>query len=248
MGYVKGALKKEEFFALAKRVTTPTTVYKKQKLDRDDIVDITDMDVVAWLKAEMRVMLDEEIARACLIGDGRAVESADKINETNIRPIYKDDVLYTIRVDVPAADTVDEVMEAIIRARKDYKGTGNPIMFTTSDFLTDMLLLKDTLLRRLYPTMADLLGALRVSSIVEVPVMEGVTRTDTVPDPDVVYNLLAVLVNPSDYTIGADKGGNIAMFDDFDIDYNQYKYLMETRVSGALVNPKTAIVIEQRTA
>ena len=248
LGYVKGALKKEEFFALAKRVTTPTTVYKKQKLDRDDIVDITDMDVVAWLKAEMRVMLDEEIARACLIGDGRAVESADKINETNIRPIYKDDVLYTIRVDVPAADTVDEVMEAIIRARKDYKGTGNPIMFTTSDFLTDMLLLKDTLLRRLYPTMADLLGALRVSSIVEVPVMEGVTRTDTVPDPDVVYNLLAVLVNPSDYTIGADKGGNIAMFDDFDIDYNQYKYLMETRVSGALVNPKTAIVIEQRTA
>src|SRR3972149_3064606 len=248
LGYVKGALKKEEFFALAKRVTTPTTVYKKQKLDRDDIVDITDMDVVAWLKAEMRVMLDEEIARACLIGDGRAVESADKINETNIRPIYKDDVLYTIRVDVPAADTVDEVMEAIIRARKDYKGTGNPIMFTTSDFLTDMLLLKDTLLRRLYPTMADLLGALRVSSIVEVPVMEGVTRTDTVPDPDVVYNLLAVLVNPSDYTIGPDKGGNIAMFDDFDIDYNQYKYLMETRVSGALVNPKTAIVIEHRTA
>jgi hypothetical protein len=245
LGYVKGALKKEEFFALAKRVTTPTTIYKKQKLDRDDIVDITELDVVAWLKAEMRMLLDEEVARACLIGDGRDVASADKVNEANIRPIFKDDALYAVRVVNAFAATTAEIMEAIVRARKDYKGTGNPTMFTTTDFLTDMLLLKDTLNRRIYPTMAELVAALRVSSIVEVPVMEGVTRIDTVPDPDVTYNLLAILVNPTDYTIGADKGGKVNMFDDFDIDYNQYKYLLETRCSGALVNPHTALVIEQ---
>lgn len=247
-GYIKGTLKKEEFFALAKRTTTPTTIYKKQKLDRDDIVDITDLDVVAWLKAEMRVMLNEEVARACLIGDGRDVASEDKVNETNIRPVYKDSSLFTIRVSLASTLTTLEIMDEIVRARKDYKGVGNPVMFTTTDFLTDMLLLKDTMDRRLFPTMNELMSALRVSDIVEVPVMEGVTRTDTTPDPDVVYDLVAILLNPSDYVIGADRGGAVSMFDDFDIDYNQYKYLLETRVSGALVNPKTAIVIEQAQA
>lgn len=248
LGYVKGNLKKEEFFALAKRVTTPTTIYKKQKLDRDDIVDITDLDVVAWMKREMRMMLDEEVARACLVGDGRDVASEDKINETNIRPVYKDDALYTIRVSLAANKTTLEIMDEIVRSRKNYKGTGNPVMFTTTDFVTDMLLLKDTLDRRLYPTMNELMAALRVSDIVEVPVLEGVTRTDTTPDPDVVYDLKAILLNPADYVIGADKGGAVAMFDDFDIDYNQYKYLLETRLSGCLVRPKTAIVIEQAQA
>lgn len=247
-GYIKGSLKKEEFFALAKRTTTPTTIYKKQKLDRDDIIDITDLDVVAWLKAEMRVMLNEEVARACLIGDGRDVASEDKVNETNIRPVYKDSSLFTIRVSLASTVTTLEIMDEIVRARKDYKGAGNPVMFTTTDFLTDMLLLRDQFDRRLYPTMNELMSALRVSDIVEVPVMEGVSRTDTTPDPDVVYDLLAILLNPSDYVIGADKGGAVSMFDDFDIDYNQYKYLLETRVSGALVNPKTAIVIEQAQA
>lgn len=248
LGYVKGNLKKEEFFALAKRVTTPTTIYKKQKLDRDDIVDITDLDVVAWMKREMRMMLDEEVARACLVGDGRDVASEDKINETNIRPVYKDDALYTIRVSVASTVTTLDLMDEIVKARKNYKGTGNPVMFTTTDFLTDMLLLRDTLDRRLYPTMNELTAALRVSDIVEVPVLEGVTRTDTTPDPDVVYGLKAILLNPADYVIGADKGGAVAMFDDFDIDYNQYKYLLETRLSGCLVRPKTAIVIEQAQA
>ena len=248
LGYLKGGLKKEEFFALAKRVTTPTTIYKKQKLDRDDIIDITDFDVVSWLKAEMRMLLDEEVARACLFSDGRDVASDDKVNESNIRPVVKDAELYTIRVSLASNKTTLEIMDEIVRARKDYKGSGNPILFTTTDFLTDMLLLRDTLNRRLYPTMNELVAALRVSEIVEVPVMEGITRTDTDPTPDVVYDLLAVLLNPADYTIGADKGGAVNFFDDFDIDYNQYKYLLETRVSGALVNPKTAIVIEQAQA
>jgi phage head maturation protease len=248
LGYIKGNLKKEEFFALAKRVTTPTTIYKKQKLDRDDIVDITDLDVVAWMKREMRMMLDEEVARACLVGDGRDVASEDKINEANIRPVFTDDALYTIRVSLAAAKTTLEIMDEIVRARKGYKGTGNPVMFTTTDFLTDMLLLKDTLDRRLYPTMNELMAALRVSDIVEVEILENVTRTDTTPTPDVVYDLKAILLNPSDYVIGADKGGAVAMFDDFDIDYNQYKYLLETRLSGCLVKPKTAIVIEQAQA
>jgi len=248
-GYVKGALKKEEFFALAKRVTTPTTIYKKQKLDRDDITDITELDVVAWLKAEMRVMLDEEVARAGLVGDGRAIESEDKVNETNIRPVYTDAALYAPRYVLEAADTTDDVIEQIIRARKDYKGSGNPIMFTTEDLLTDMLLLKATVDgRRMYKNQDELASELRVSKIVPVPVMENVSRVDATPDPDVTINLLAILVNPSDYVYGADKGGNVSMFDDFDIDYNQYKYLIETRVSGALVNPATALIFEQKAA
>jgi hypothetical protein len=247
LGYVKGALKKEEVFALLRRITTPTTIYKKQKLDRDDIVDITDLDVVVWLKKEMRIMLDEEIARAVLIGDGRDVASEDKINETNIRPIYSDDVMYSHRIEVAAVGDTEDIIEAIIRSREFYKGLGSPTLFTTTSFLTDMLLVKDTTNRRIYNTQADLEATLRVSKIVEVPVMTGVSRDVTLPSA-ATLNLIAILVNPRDYVIGADKGGAVSMFDDFDIDYNQFKYLMETRISGALIQPKSAIVIEQVSA
>lgn len=244
-GYVKGSLKKEEVFALLKRTTTPTTIYKKQKLDRDDLIDVTTLDVVAWMKQEMRMMLDEEIARSVLIGDGRDVASEDKINELNIRPIYKDDDMYAHKVEL--ADTVDTEgkIEAIIRARKEYKGSGNPSLFTTEDELTDMLLLKDTLKRRLYANVSDLASALRVANIVVVPVMENVTRVVGEGAAAKTLGLVGIIVNLKDYSIGADKGGAISLFDDFDIDYNQYKYLMETRISGALTQPKSALIIEQ---
>lgn len=232
-GYVKGNLKKDEVIKLLKRVTTPTTVYKKQKLDRDDIVDITDLDVVAWLKWEMRFMLEEELARAILIGDGREPDDEDKIDEEKLRPIAWDHEMYSHPVNVPANTTPDGMVESILRARKHYKGTGTPTMYTTDDIMTDLMLLKDKVGRRLYNTEAELAAALRVASIVVVEVME-----DT---PD----LLAILVNIADYTIGADKGGALSMFDDFDIDYNQYKYLMETRISGALTKPKSAVVIKR---
>jgi len=241
MGYVTGAQKHDEVFGLLKRTTTPTTIYKKQKLDRNDIVDITDLDVVAWLKAEMRVMLDEEIARAVLVGDGRAAMSEDKIDETCIRPIWKDDVLYSHKLQLPATDDLPaEVMDKVILGRVNYKGSGSPTLFTSPSFLTEMLLIKDSLGYRVYKTEADLAAALRVSKIVEVPIMEGLHRTDTLE-----YDLLGIIVNLFDYTIGADKGGAISMFDDFDIDYNQYKYLIETRCSGALTIPKSALVIER---
>lgn len=246
-GYIKGKLKKEEVFSLLKRTTTPTTIYKKQKLDRDDVIDITDFDVVAWLKSEMRMMLDEEIARAILIGDGRLSSSDDKINEQNIRPIYNDAELYTIqaKVSVPSAATDDDKARAIIKeavkARKDYKGSGNPTLFTTEDFLTDALLLEDTMGHRLYKTVAEVASAMRVSNIVTVPVMAGIKTTDNA-------DLIGVIVNLSDYNVGADKGGAVNMFDDFDIDYNQQKYLIETRCSGALVKPKSAIAISLTTA
>lgn len=233
LGYVKGNLKKEEVISLLKRVTTPTTIYKKQKLDRDDIIDITDMNVVAWLKAEMRVMLNEEMARAILIGDGRDAESDDKINESNIRPIYSDADMYAHKLEIASDVVGDGIIEAIIRARPEYKGSGTPTLFTTEDILTDMLLIKDKLGRRLYPTVTELRSILRVKSIVTVEPMESIT------------GLIGIMVNLSDYTVGADKGGKIAMFDDFDIDYNQYKYLMEGRMSGALVKPKSAIVIKR---
>jgi hypothetical protein len=245
-GYVKGALKKEEFFALSKRTTTPTTVYKKQKLDRDDIVDITDMDVVAWLKSEMRMMLDEEIARAGLIGDGRALESEDKISETNVRSVWSDVTgnFYTHRVELESDATALETIDAIAAARKEFKGTGTPKMFCTPEFLTTMLLLRDSLNHRLYRTTADLAAELRVGEIVEVPVMVGAERTvDATPDYDVT--LCAIILNPADYVYGADKGGGVSLFDDFDIDYNQFKYLIETRLSGCLVKPKSAIIVEQ---
>lgn len=240
-GYVTGAEKTEEVFALLKRVTYPTTIYKKQKLDRDDIIDITDMDVVAWLKAEMRMMLDEELARAVLVGDGRDVASPDKIDEACIRPIYKDEALYAHKVELASTKTTLEIIEDIMRARENYKGSGNPAFYTTTATLNDMLLVKDKQDRRLYNTEAELASALRVSRIVEVPVLSGINRVDG----DDTLDLVGIIVNLNDYVLGADKGGQISMFDDFDIDFNQYKYLMETRCSGALVHPKSALVIEK---
>jgi hypothetical protein len=248
LGYVKGALKKEEFFSMAKRTTGPTTVYKKQKLDRDDIVDITDMDVVNWLKAEMRMMLDEEIARAGLIGDGRAGESADKIDETCIRPIWKEAELYVHNVELESSVTPLEMIDLVAAARSEYKGTGTPTMFCTPATLTSMLLLRDSLDHRMYRTVAELAAELRVSDIVEVPLMTGCERTKGSGQTEHDVDLVMIIVNPSDYTFGADKGGSVNMFDDFDIDYNQYKYLIETRCSGCLVSPKTAIVVEKKQA
>ena len=242
-GYIKGKLKKEEVFGLLKRTTTPTTIYKKQKLDRDDVVDITDFDVVAWIKAEMRLMLDEEIARAILVGDGRSTSSDDKINEINIRPIWKDEDLYTIKasVDVAAGADADVKAKAFIRAaiksRKNYKGSGEPTLYTTEDILTDCLLLEDTNGRVIYDTVEKLKNALRVKDIVTVPVMEGLEN-------DKGGALMGIIVNLNDYNVGADKGGAVNMFDDFDIDYNAQKYLIETRCSGALIKPYSAIAIE----
>ena len=245
-GYIKGHLKKEEVFTLLKRTTTPTTIYKKQKMDRDDIVDITDFDVVAYIKAEMRMMLDEEIARAILVGDGRSTSSDDKIPETNIRPIAKDEDLYTIKAPVAVAKdaTEDAIAKAFIRtvikSRKEYKGSGSPTLFTTEDMLTNCLLLEDNNGRIIYDSVDKLATTLRVKEIVPVEVMEGVTRTAGAKN----LPLMAILVNLNDYYVGADKGGAINMFDDFDIDYNQEKYLIETRISGALVKPYSAIAFE----
>lgn len=242
-GYIKGNLKKEEVFSLLKRTTTPTTIYKKQKLDRDDVIDITDFDVVAWLKSEMRIMLDEEIARAILIGDGRLSSSDDKINETNIRPVVSDAELYTIRqkVSVAANATDDDKAKAMIKsavkARKNYKGSGNPTFFTTEDWLTNALLLEDAQGHRLYKNDSEVAAAMRVSKIVTVPVMEGVKGPEG-------GDLIGIIVNLADYNVGADKGGAVNMFDDFDIDYNQQKYLIETRCSGALIKPYSAIELE----
>ena len=249
-GYMKGKLKKEEVFSLLKRTTTPTTIYKKQKLDRDDVIDITDFDVVSWLKAEMRMMLDEEIARAILVGDGRLSSSDDKINESNIRPIWKDEDLYNIKstIEVDAAATPDQKAKAFIRAciksRKNYKGSGTPTLYTTEDVLTDCLLLEDLNGRIIYDTEEKLRTALRVSAIVTVPVMEGLKRNDEEGNN---LDLMGIIVNLADYNVGADKGGAINMFDDFDIDYNQQKYLIETRCSGALIKPFSAITLEMKT-
>jgi len=245
-GYIKGNKKKEEVFTLLKRTTTPTTIYKKQKLDRDDMVDITDFDVVAWIKSEMRMMLDEEIARAILVGDGRLASSDDKINEQNIRPIWKDDDLYTIKapVIVPANATADEKAKAFIRAaikaRKNYKGSGEPTLYTTEDVLTDCLLMEDATGRVIYDSVAKLATALRVKEIVTVPVMENLRRNDG----GTTYELMGIIVNLIDYNVGADKGGAVNLFDDFDIDYNAQKYLIETRCSGALIRPYSAIALE----
>ena len=250
-GYIKGNVKKEEVFTLLKRSTTPTTVYKKQKIDRDDVIDIVDFDVVAWLKREMRVMLDEEIARAALVGDGRVSSSDDKIDPIHIRPIWTDDDFYTIKQTVSVASSDNEstiaknFIKQCIKARKNYKGSGNPTLYTTEDMLTDMLLLEDTTGRVIYESAAKLATTLRVKEIVTVPVMENLTRTD---DNSKVHTLLGIIVNPNDYTIGADKGGAVNMFDDFDIDYNQQKYLIETRCSGALTLPYSAIAVEKVSA
>ena len=242
-GYIKGNMKKEEVFSLLKRSTTPTTVYKKQKMDRDDVIDITDFDVVSWLKSEMRMMLDEEIARALLVGDGRLASSDDKISEQNIRPIYKDDDLFTIKVqvDISSSATDDDKALAFIRSaiktRKDYKGSGNPTLYTTEDMLTNCLLLTDTTGRDLYTDEAQLARKLRVKEIVTVPVMESMTGSKG-------GAFIGIIVNLDDYNVGADKGGAINMFDDFDIDYNAQKYLIETRCSGALTVPYSAMAFE----
>ena len=248
-GYIKGNLKKEEAFTLLKRTTDPQTIYKKQKLHRDDIIDITSFDVVAWIKAEMRMMLEEEIARAILVGDGRQTSDDDHIQENHIRPIYKEEKLFVVnRVLDHQADADDRAklfIRTAIKARKDYKGSGEPTLFCTEDLLTDMLLLEDTNGRVIYDSVAKLATALRVKNIITVPVMEGVHRTNGDKGE---CDLLGLIVNLKDYTIGADKGGAVSMFEDFDIDYNAYKYLIETRCSGALVKPFSAIVIEEKQA
>lgn len=245
-GYIKGKMKKEEFFGLIKRRTEPTTVYKKQKMDRDDMIDITDFDIAAWLKTEMRMMLNEELARAYLIGDGRPASSDDHINDQNIRPVAFDDDLYTVHADIEVASsaTDDDKAKAIIRGviknRKLYRGSGNPVMYTTEDVLTDMLLLEDSLGHALYADETALARKMRVSKIVTVPVMENVTGKNGNP-------LVAVVVNMRDYNVGADRGGAVNMFDDFDIDYNQQKYLIETRCAGALTVPYSAMAFEMKT-
>ena len=252
-GYAKGTLKKEEIIQLLRRITTPATVYKKQKLDRDDILDITDFDVVAWLKGEMRIMIDEEIARAILVGDGRESFDDAKIKDpaganegAGVRSILHDDDMYAHHVDISVDGTVevtpDSLVDSMIRARSEYKGSGTPTMYTTTDNLADMLLQKDKMGRRIYNTVAELASALRVEDVIEVPVMEKLTR---VKGAD-TFDLVAIIVNLTDYSLGTDKGGQLSMFDDFDIDFNQYKYLMETRVSGALTQPKSALVIEKK--
>lgn len=245
-GYIKGDRKEAEVFSLLKRVTTPQTVYKLQEFDRDDIIDITDLDVIAWVKKEMRMMLDEELARAFLVGDGRDVLSKDKIREDNIRSIYNDDDFFAVHypIIVSANATREAKAEAFIdecvRSRKQYKGSGNPVMFTTEDLVTDCLLLKDLNKHRMYKTIDELATALRVSRIVTVPVMEGLTRVAN----GRTMELAAIYVNLTDYNVGADKGGSVNLFDDFDIHFNRYEYLIETRCSGALVKPFSAVVLE----
>jgi HK97 family phage prohead protease len=233
-GYVKANMKKEQYFAVAKRITTPQTIYKKQKLDRDDITDITDFDVVSWLQTEMRVMLDEELARAILVGDGREIDDPDKISPANVRPILGDDELYVTNLNVDLSDsgsTADEIVDQVVTGMRYYRGSGNPIMYTTLPYLSKMLLAKDTLGRRLYATKVELAAAMGVSDIIPCEVLEQTA------------NLIGIIVNLADYTVGADKGGEVSMFDFFDIDYNQFKYLMETRVSGAMTKYKGALTV-----
>lgn len=245
-GYIKGRRKKEEFFTLLRRTTEPQTIYKKQKLDKDDIDDITSFDIVAWIRGEMRIMLNEEIARAILIGDGRSTASEDKIKEDKIRPIVNDDSLYSVKYTVNVPNGADEdvkakaFIKACIKSRKNYKGSGNPTLFTTEDMLTSCLLLTDEMGRDLYDTEEKLRTKLRVAKIVTVEPMEGFQRTDN----GKLFDVAGIIVNMKDYNIGADHGGQVNMFDDFDIDYNQYKYLLETRISGALVKLQSALVLQ----
>lgn len=238
-GYITGNMKKEEFFGLAKRETSPTTIYKKQKLDRDDIIDVTTMDIVSWLWAEMRVMLDEEIARAILVGDGRDVEDEDKIDETKIRPIATDHEFFTHKIAVKKDIGAEEMVEAVIRAKRHYKGSGDLTFYTSEYLITEMLLEKDQLGRRLYADTNALKAALGVSSIQTLDILDP----DTMNPDSTIAGLKGILVNIRDYTIGTDRGGEIARFDDFDIDFNQYKYLLEGRMSGSLTKRKSAISI-----
>lgn len=247
-GYIKGHQKLEEIFGVSKRVTTPQTIYKKQKLDRDDIIDITDFDVVVWLKAEMQLMLREEVARAVLIGDGRTIGAEDKINEENIRPIWTDDEFYTMHKDVEAFDPNEltteqgsKLIKTIIASMDEYEGNGTPTFYASPATITALLLLEDKIGRRLFNNLSDLASALGVASVVKVPVFKGAERTLA---NRTTKDLVGIIVNPADYFVGADKGGELNFFDDFDIDFNQYKYLYETRMSGALVHPKTAIALE----
>lgn len=242
LGYMKGDLKKEEVFSLLKRTTDPQTIYKKQKLHRDDVIDITSFDVVAWIKAEMRMMLEEEIARAILIGDGRLADDDNKIQQQHIRSIANEEELFAIHKDLEVAEGEERAkgfIKTCIRARKDYKGSGEPTLFLAEDMLVEMLLLEDKNGRIIYESEAALARALRVKNIVSVPVMEGAQNLAK------TKNILGIVVNLKDYNVGADKGGAVAMFEDFDIDYNAQKYLIETRCSGALVKPFSAIVIEE---
>ena len=241
LGYMKGDLKKEEVFSLLKRTTDPQTIYKKQKLHRDDVIDITSFDVVAWIKAEMRMMLEEEIARAILIGDGRLADDDNKIQQQHIRAIANEDPLFAIHKQLEVAEGEDKAkgfIKSVLRARKDYKGSGEPTMFLSEDMLVEMLLLEDKNGRVIYESEQALARALRVKNIVTVPVMEGAKNAAG-------KKVLAIVVNLKDYNVGADKGGAVAMFEDFDIDYNAQKYLIETRCSGALVKPFSAIVVEE---
>lgn len=241
LGYMKGDLKKEEVFSLLKRTTDPQTIYKKQKLHRDDVVDITSFDVVAWIKAEMRMMLEEEIARAILIGDGRLADDDNKIQQQHIRSIANEDPLFAIHKDLQVVEGEERAkgfIKTVIRARKDYKGSGEPTLFLAEDMLVEMLLLEDKNGRLIYESEAGLARALRVKNIVTVPVMEGAQNLAK------TKNILGIVVNLKDYNVGADKGGAVAMFEDFDIDYNAQKYLIETRCSGALIKPFSAIVLQ----
>lgn len=234
-GYIKGTMKREEFFGVARRVTTPSTIYKKQTLDRDDVIDITDFDIVAWLKAEMRLMLDEELARAALVGDGRDVADVDKISESNIRPIAKDNEIYTTTININISDassSMQEFIDAIVTNRKFYKGTGTPTMFTSETYVSRLMLLRDTTGRRIYKDLSEIAADLRVSSIVPCEILEDDLTT------------VAIIVNPVDYVFGATAGGQVSMFDDFDIDYNKQKYLIETRCCGALTRLKSALVVK----
>lgn len=247
-GYIKGKQKAEEVISVLKRSTDPTTIYKLQKMDRDDIIDITDFDVIAWIKNEMRTMLNEEIARAIFIGDGRSLTDNDHINENNVRPILTDDPVYAVHKVLEKTksqsddDFTKNFIKEVIKSRKDYKGSGNPVLYTTEDMLTNMLLLEDGYGRTLYQSQEALATALRVSKIVAVPVFDNIGHKDGA----ISYELLGIMVNLADYTIGADKGGQVSLFDDFDIDYNKQSYLIETRCSGALTIPYSAVTFEKK--
>ena len=243
-GYIKGNKKEDEVFTLLQRVTSPTTIYKKQRLDRDDILDITDFDVVSWIRGEMKIMLEEELGRAILIGDGRQASSKDKIKEENIRPIYKEDSLYASRVVLAKATTTEDVMDSIIRAMDDYNGAGNPTWFAEPHMVTEILLLKDKMGHRLFRSISELADYVGVSKIVKVPLMKGLQRASA---KNGTVDALGIIVNMTDYTVGSDKGGQLFAAEDFDISFNQYHYLLETRLSGALTQPKSAIIVERKT-